>query len=186
MNLSRQLFDEMAVAAAGVRNAHFDRLKALGVEPVAIGRIGETGHSIGVASIRETAGGLFELDPAGEPACLVAVRDPDCWHAASGYFDLVAFRTDRPEHWWRRTGEAFALGQHLLELPDPVPLVRSPAEWLALAGQAACLLDWSPASPAWRHLPPGPRLIIKCPLLKEQLTRCLVAAAPMPEMELAA
>ncbi|MBO81434.1 MAG: hypothetical protein CL801_08455 [Citromicrobium sp.] len=187
MNLSRQLYDEMTIAAANVRKAHFAQLSALGVEPMAIGRIGaRNGHSIGIAHVREARGGLFEFDPSGSPACVIAVRDPDCWDGADGFFDLVAFRSGQPAHWLRRTGEAFALGQHLLEYGDPVPLVATPADWLAASGEAVCLLDWSRSSPAWRHLRSGPRLIIKSPDLQTELRRKLIEFAPLPEMELAA
>lgn len=177
------LLAEMERAAHRVRRRHFDLLKSLGVPWIAIGQIGERHHSIGLATIADVGDGLFRPCSDGFGACIVAVCDPFPELGDAGIYDLVAFRSDNPSRWWCRTGLAFALGEHLLELPDPVKVVRTPCDWLSLAGDAVCILDWSERSPAWSDLRSGPSLRFSDDALRQQVCNALVRAAPMPRME---
>ena len=78
------------------------------------------------------------------------------------------------------------LGHELLadNVGEPVPVVRTPADWLSASGRALCLLDWSDASPAWRWLRAGPALSFTDEALRQQVRNALVRSAPMPPMEL--
>jgi len=182
---SNSLSAEVAAGAQNVRRAHFDKLEKLGVPPLAIGKIGQRHQSIGIMKIRPLQDGLYQPDESGFAACLVAICDPSAF-GHSGVYDIAAFRSDDPARWWCRTGLAFALGEHLLDLPDPVRVVRSPVDWLATAGHSLCILDWSDASPAWRELRSGPPLTFKDDALHQQVRKALVRSAPMPTMEIAA
>ncbi|WP_209348702.1 hypothetical protein [Pontixanthobacter sp. CEM42] len=178
---------EMIAAASAIKSAHFKKLEAIGVPPMAIGRYGASGFSIGVSRIGEVGGGLFEPDAQGFPACLIAVRDPFPHFGESGLFDIVAFCTDNLSVWWCRTGLASLMGADLLDKPDPVPVVRTPADWLAHSGNALCVLDWSPNSPAWAELRfATPPLTFTDSDLRKRLRNALVQSSPLPRMEIAA
>lgn len=98
--------------------------------------------------------------------------------------DLIAFTTDRPGAWRWRIGDGWALGaQYLIEPMDElVRLVATPLDWLALAGQALCVLDWSDASPAWPLLRHGPDLIVDDIALRNRLQAALHRTAPAPRL----
>lgn len=180
----RDLLAEMNSAQARLKKPHFDKLASLGVSMRALGGLSARQHTVGLMTIEVAADGSFTPFPDGFPACVVAVVWPEA-HAFgdAGIFDLVAFKTDDPSRWWLRAGTAFALGEHLLGLPDPVSVVRTPVDWLACGGDAVCILDWSDASPIWSALRCGPPLQFNDEALCQQVRNALVRAAPMPSME---
>lgn len=181
------LLAEMEAAAGRMRSIHFEGLKALGVPMAALGSLSARQHTVGVATIECAGGGLFQPSPDGFPACLVAVVWPEARRFGdAGLFDMVAFRSGDPRKWWLRCGSAYALGEHLLDQPDPLRVVRTPADWLAAGGNALCILDWSENSPAWSALRVGPPLLFPDDALRQQVRASLVRAAWLPQMEIAA
>jgi hypothetical protein len=181
------LLAEMEAAAARVRLPHLERLRALGVSYDALGALGQHEHTIGAGRAVLGADGLFEPADHGEPVVIQAVHD-DAGRALgdAGLIDLIAWRTDEPERWWWRCGTAWALGHELLGLDDgeAVLVVATPCEWLASAGKAVCLLDWSPASQAWPGLRHGPSLTFNDEALRQRVRNGLVQSAPLPIMEI--
>lgn len=183
----RDLLAEMEVAAARVRLSHIDRLRALGVSYAALGALVRDEHTIGAARAALGSDGLFEPDEHGEPVVVQAVCDGLHRELGdAGLIDLVAWRTQEPERWWWRCGTAWALGHELIDLDEgePVPLVATPCAWLAAAGRALCILDWSPASPAWSALRHGPPLTFTDDALRQRVRNNLVQSAPLPTMEI--
>ena len=175
---------EMDLAASRMRSIHFDGLKALGVPMGTLGELSAKQHTVGMATIEVQEGGLFIPSPDGKPACIVAVVWPHAFGEA-GIYDLIAFRSSDPSRWWLRTGLACALGEHLLDLPDPLPVVRTPCDWLAAGGDALCILDWSDASPVWGEMRAGPDLIFSDEALRLSVRNALVGAALPPSLKAA-
>lgn len=179
----RDLSAEMDLASSRVRRDHLDKLRGLGVPFSSLGALNAVQHTVGIARVQPLGDGLFDYSEDGLPACLVAVVENDRDLGDAGIFDLVAFASDNPGRWWWRTGAAFALGGHLLESDEPVRVVATPVEWLAYAGDALCLLDWSRRSSAWPALRAGPPLQFTNDALRQKVRNALVQAAPMPPME---
>lgn len=183
----RDLLAEMEAAAAMIRLPHLQRLRALGVPYEALAALGQDEHTIGVQRALLGSDGLFEPAEHGELVVVQAVNDDLGRELGEvGLIDLIAWRTDEPERWWWRCGTAWALGHELLLLDDgePVPVVATPCAWLAAAGNAVCILDWSPASPAWPALRHGPTLTFNDDALRQRVRNALVQSAPLPIMEI--
>lgn len=183
----RDLLAEMEAAAERVHLPHLERLRALGVSYDALGALGQDEHTIGAGHAVLGTDGLFEPVEHGEPVVIQAVNDDLGRELGEvGLIDLIAWRTDEPERWWWRCGSAWALGHELLALDngEPVPVVATPCAWLASAGKALCLLDWSAASPAWSALRHGPALTFNDEALRQRVRNGLAKSAPMPTMEL--
>lgn len=181
---SLDLQRELERAASRMRSIHFDGLKALGVPLAKLGELSAKQYTVGMAPIEVAEDGTFTPSPEGKPACIVAAVDPhNRALGSSGIYDLVAFRSSDPRKWWLRTGNAYALGEHLLGLPDPVRLVRTPVDWLAAGGDAVCILDWSPASPVWGELRTGPTILFQDDLLSASVRSACISAALPPSMK---
>lgn len=125
-------------AAFGPR--HADALAAAGVPSQIWSVWGLTG-----AARISTSRGLFQLDPGGFGAVIVAVRWPDPF-IGPHHLDLVAFRLSERSKWWLRRGHAVALGT----VPDdlwpgdpPVRFHRSPLAWLRAGGEGVVLIGGS-------------------------------------------
>src|SRR5262249_25288794 len=90
----------------------------------------------------EPDGGLYRPADRGRPAVIAPVFDgpTPSFTEPSGYgempqiIDLVAFRLSEPWRWWRRTGLALYLGEHLIMRSNtwqtPVRVVATPLAWL--------------------------------------------------------
>lgn len=63
---------------------------------------------------------------------------------------------------------------------EPVEIVATPLAWLAAGGDAVCVLDWSPSSPAWAALRAGPELVIPDRFLEAKLLKAMAQAMPRP------
>jgi hypothetical protein len=179
----RELMQEMDAASQQVRLAHLQKLRDLGCSYASLARLNAQQHTIGTARVAPLADGTFDYADDGLAACLVAVvdhwREPD----DAGVVDIIAFSPDDPSRWWLRTGAAYALGAHLLDLCEPILVVATPVEWLSHAGEALCILDWSKPSPAWCALRACPPLKFADDRLRIQLRNSLIEAAPLPQME---
>ena len=86
--------------------------------------------------------GTYSVDPHGQLAALVPVRDQ--W---GEIVDAVAFLPDEPEQWWLRFGDdtpilgAQALGHAAWER-QPLMLWETPEQWLLNHRRGAVVLDW--------------------------------------------
>ncbi|MCT2559243.1 hypothetical protein N0B51_09625 [Tsuneonella sp. YG55] len=182
----RDLLAEMEAAASRVRLPHLERLRALGVPYESLGALGRDEHTFGAGRAVLGSDGLFQPDEHGEPVVIQAVNDDLVRkHGEVGLIDLIAWRTDEPARWWWRTGSAWALGFELLDGDEPVVVVATPCDWLAAAGRACCILDWSERSPAWPAMRAGPPLSFTNDTLRQRVRNALVATAPLPSMEIA-
>ncbi len=95
---------------------------------------------VGVAPISPHRGGLFDIVDDGDLAILVPAGEHNGlnWQLE----DIVAFRLDRPERWWRRRGVADVLGRVDGFSVEPRRLHRHPLDWLKDAGHGLCVLNW--------------------------------------------
>ncbi len=180
---------EAEAAGRRVRMAHIQRLRDLGVPPEAWKWIGQHQLPFGFATIADLPDGLYQPDPEGKPAMIVPVTMPEVHEGLWGQpitmfpvVDIIAFQTSQPVAWRWRTGHAWALGEHLLADPigGPVEIVATPLAWLAAGGDACCILDWSPSSPAWAALRTGPELVVTDRFLEAKLVKAMTRAAPRP------
>lgn len=93
------------------------------------------------------ASGNGSWTPCGEaPGAIWAHCLPVAGYGSDALSDVLAWPWDRPGTWWRRTGRAGWLGDHLLDEPptgESVLVVETPADWLAQRQEAVCILDWS-------------------------------------------
>jgi hypothetical protein len=110
----------------------------------------------GLADIRLTRDGRFELAEGGRPAliipaydCLPSMLDANPKRHVEELRDLVAVDLDRPDRFWRRRGDAVVLGNAYLEIAGetcaPVTVFRTPMSWLRSGGAGICILDWNHA-----------------------------------------
>jgi hypothetical protein len=184
------LTDEMHAAAERVRLPHIERIVACGVPLSAIAHLGQSQHQFGMAKVRELPGGLYEPDPDGSPSVILPVVEQEVFEPFEGFpivsgtiVDLVAFQTSNPAAWRWRTGEGWALGTHLLDGDEPVDVVRTPLEWLACAGEALAVLNWSAPADRWRAVREGPPLIAPDNTTRRRLQNAVARSIPLPLVE---
>lgn len=178
-----------AERAVRVLAPHLSRLPALGVPLAAVARLGAVQPQVGLVRALWGRSGHWEADEAGESMLVIPVTATSGferwgeWIETRDVIDLIAFRSRQPARWAWRTGTAWALGDELLEdRGEPVPIVSTPLAWLAAAGEAACILDWSATSPAWAALRHGPNLVCDSDHLRQRLHRAMTASVRLPEM----
>ncbi len=125
---------------------HRKHLAGAGITFQAMLRAGD----LGVQRIT-TTGRLYMPAPNGFPVLIVAAwspAPPSIYQAVEGpeILDLIAFRPDQPETWWRRIGEpGLVLGSDNVDLAHvegwPISLHQTPLDWLRADCRGACLLD---------------------------------------------
>lgn len=182
------LQEEMQTAVRGVRQAHIDRILALGVHREPFCRLGMTQPQFGVMSVRALSDGLYEPDQDGGAAVIIPVMVVERLETILGpidlpcLVDLIAFQTANPARWQWRIGTGWALGSHLLTEPDSdaVEIVATPLEWMSAGGNAVCVLDWSEQSPAWFHLRTAAELVVSNQILAARLAAGIERATPRP------
>ena len=133
-------------------------------------------HYIGVARIVATSDGLFEFHDDGEHAVIVPEGVPE-WPGWDAIHDLIAFKRDRPDRWWRRRGDADLLGASNItpwRLSPPV-IHETPLSWLLGGADGICIVDWK-LDPIARLAGAG-HLEAETPALKRQLKRRIQEAA---------
>lgn len=153
-------------------------------------QIGRLQPPLGLARIRRSTGELWEPDPTGRLALVIPVCRPAIVEPFDGIevdtidcIDLIAFNSREPDRWTWRVGTAWALGEHLIEEVDQsLRLVSTPLGWLRDGGDAACVLDWSDNSPAWRHLRMAEELITDCPDLRNKLVAKIRRSYRLPRV----
>ena len=103
---------------------------------------GGSGLCLTAIRIVTTGNGTYRVDPRGELAVLVPVRDR--W---GELIDAVAFFQDDPGRWWLRFGdESPILGARTLARAawehQPLILWETPLQWLLKRRRGCCVLDW--------------------------------------------
>jgi hypothetical protein len=92
---------------------------------------------VGITRI-EVSGRTYQPEPSGFTAFIV----PEVNN--SEIVDLVAWKPDRPNRWWQRTGNAAVLGADNLEvarLNEPPKVYPTPERWVIAGKGAIVLLD---------------------------------------------
>lgn len=134
------LRDDCDRALANTRQAHIDHLLAIGVTGEAIVTLGQYQLPFGIERIDTDDAGRWWPCADGKTALLIPVIE------RGEMIDIVAFRSSAPARWWWRDGCGALLGADLLNdvWPiGPLRIVSTPLRWLAEAGNAVCILDWS-------------------------------------------
>jgi hypothetical protein len=111
------------------------------------------------------------------------VADDDGGMFTPELFDLIAWQTSRPRRWAWRVGLAPALGENLIDDCDVLPVVETPLDWLARAGECLCVLDWQAEPSFWQRLRLGPRLVVQSEDLRAKLHDAFRRAMILPDME---
>ena len=137
---------EFDLAVANLNPDHFRHLAASGVSFEAICRAGY----VGIERIT-TTGRLYMPAPNGFPVLIVAAwspAPPSIYQAVEGpeILDLIAFRPDQPETWWRRVGEpGLVLGEDrylaAVDGATPLSVFDSPLAWLRSNCDGTVFLD---------------------------------------------
>ncbi|WP_298196587.1 hypothetical protein [Novosphingobium sp.] len=180
---------EAEAAARNVTRRHVDRLLALGCRKAA--QLGVNHVPFGVMHVTPGKDRIYQ--PSEDTSGNMALIVPACWPVDEPGFnvewrtrwpviDLIALYLDQPSAWYWRRGTAWALGGHLLEhwQGEPLPIVATPLDWLRAGGEAVCLLDWSPKSPAWPLLRMVREVELEDDLLGKRLLDMLARTAPRP------
>jgi hypothetical protein len=138
------LVAEMNAAAENVRQVHLDHIRGLGVTGKAMAALWQSEGiaPFGVATIEQRPDGSFLFGPGA-----LHVIQPVTY--GGELIDLVAWRSMTPGRWLCRMGSAWCLGEdHLyadspsLTEPHAPAIVATPLQWLTMAGDAFCVLNW--------------------------------------------
>lgn len=186
---SRDLLNEAHTCECRLRG-HMEVIRQLGAL-TGLARIGESQPACGLAKIRPIDNGLWEPFEDGELAMVIPVCSPWCFEQFGceietiEVIDLIAFNSRRPAQWRWRTGNAWALGEHLIaDADEPVRLVATPLQWLRLGGEAACILDWRKQSPAWSLLRDAPGILCGDHTLRDRVSEMIRASIHLPRVEI--
>jgi hypothetical protein len=102
----------------------------------------------GTLRIRTHDDGTWEPYKDGRRAIVLNVPTP-----AGEPCDLIAWRHDDPQQWWRRTKIAVLLGmsdaQKYATTGDTLYVHSTPERWLFSGGHGVCVLDWSADLTFW-------------------------------------
>jgi hypothetical protein len=163
---------ELWSAVNAVQQPHLNRLVDLGVPKWALARLGAVQPPFGVHKVHETPDGFYEPVEDGSLNIIMPVYE------CGDVIDLIALRPSEPTRWRWRTGDGWALGLDLLAADPPIDLVANPLAWLAEAGSAFCLLDWTLPPQKWARLRTGPPIVTDDDLLRHRLNKSFAAAVP--------
>lgn len=166
------LLDELAAAVCNLPPATIARLQCFGI-PEAV--IFDLPLMIGVAKVQTFPSGFYEPSDDGKNVVITAAGRPAelVWAELD---DLIAFRPQDPDRWWRRRGEVQVLGSGNIR-PEPVfPLTLhdNPLSWLQAGARGVCVIDWR-VDPE-RFLYAGP-IEAETSSLKARLERRIQSAA---------
>ena len=100
-------------------------------------------HYLGAARIVHHSSGLFEFHEDGELALIVPEGVPE-WPGWTEVHDLIAFKPDSPERWWRRRGEVDLLGTSNITpwRLSPLTIHDTPLSWLQAGADGVAIVDW--------------------------------------------
>lgn len=128
-----------AEAAANVRQPHLDRLRAAGVAPATIARLGTAYPPFGVLSGEFERSNRF-LIGEGRPHVVQPVVE------GCGLVDLVAWRVDSPARWRLVSGSGWFLNSDSCLSPhwdaSQLTLHANPLAWLCADATGGVILDW--------------------------------------------
>ena len=175
----RELSREIEGACSRVKQAHLDRIRALGVTSTTIATLGAVQAPFGVMDCEGIGGGIYQ--PGG-----------DCPHIIQPVYhdgviiDIVAWRTTEPQNWLWRTGAAWALNTDAIASNSwqdkPLAIDATPLDWLRNGATGLCILNWD--APELRQL-----LRIKSitaePHIARQLRGALMKPAYFPNIQIA-
>lgn len=171
---------EMELQSAALAMGALDcaRARSMGLFNPGIAAMGSRHHQFGVARVGRCGDGLFQLDEGGNRALVVPVYEGD------ELVDLVAFFTSTPEQWSLRLGVGWALGlEESLERyrwGDPLPIHKTPLEWLRAGGDGLCVVDWS--SPEVKTLADFASLIVGDEALERRIIAALSTPVRLPQI----
>ena len=168
-----KLDDELALATDNVTPLVVERFLQWGI-PRRI--VYGPRHYIGVTRIVAHSSGLFEFHDDGERALIVPEGVPEVpgWDEIH---DLIAFKPDRPDRWWRRRGDVDLLGISNISpwRLSPLTIHETPLSWLQAGAAGICILNWgfNPIATLDR----AGHLEAETPALKRRLERRIQEAA---------
>ena len=131
---------EFALAIDGVTPLLVDRLQRMGI-PNKI--IYGPRHHVGAAWITTASVGLFEFHDDGELALIVPEGVPE-WPGWAEVHDLIGFKLDSPDRWWRRRGDVDLLGTSNISpwRLSPLTIHETPLSWLQAGADGICVINW--------------------------------------------
>ena len=164
------LINEIENACRGVKQAHLDRIRALGVTSTTIATLGAFQAPFGVMNCEAIGGGIFQ--PGGDTPYIVQPVFDD-----GVMIDIVAWRTVDPQSWLWRTGSAWALNTDAIAAnswqDEPLSIDATPLDWLRNGATGLCILNWD--APEIRQL-----LRVKAIAADQHIARQLRAALLKP------
>ena len=130
---------ELYSAASGVRQAHLDRVQALGVSTATIANLCGRFGAFGVTTVSDTWAGLYQPGPGPLHIVQPVVMGGEL-------VDLVAWHSLRPDRWHLRSGLGWLLGaadafDDSFAIPS-ASLHETPLDWLRGGGAGSVVLDW--------------------------------------------
>ena len=131
---------EFALASDGVTPLLIERFQQMGISNRII--YGPR-HYLGAARVVTASDGLFEFHDAGEIAIVVPEGEPE-WPGWAWIDDLIAFKLDSPERWWRRRAEVDLLGTSNITpwRLSPLTIHDTPLSWLQAGADGVAIVDW--------------------------------------------
>lgn len=173
-----ELEQELRSAALAVRVPDVARIRAMGMLNPGLLAVNERHHPFGITSVTDAGGGQYVPDPDGSRALIVPVYD------CGELVDLVAFNTITPERWLLRHGLGWALGlEEGLERfrwGDPLPLHKTPLDWLKAGCDGLCVIDWE--APEVSTLADFPTLLIRDDALERRTIAALTKPSRLPQI----
>jgi hypothetical protein len=175
----RELITEIENACRNVKQAHLDRIRALGVTSSTIATLGAVQAPFGVMDCENIGGGIFQ--PGGDiPHMVQPIFDDGVM------IDIVAWRTTEPQNWLWRTGAAWALNTDEIAANSwhdaPLAIDATPLDWLRNGASGLCILNWE--APELRQLL-RVKSISAVPHIARQLRGALMKPAYFPDIQTA-
>lgn len=173
------LYSEMKTAAFAVRQAHLDRLRALGVTKGTIADAGAEFFPFGVTEAEPSRGGTYQPGQGLAHIVLPVLERGEL-------VDLCAFRSTAPDEWSLRVGNGWALGlnncvaSHSWE--PSVHLSSNPLEWLRRDRAGICILDWR--SPELMQLDALDFVTVSDPATARLLAEALSRPVRLPNIQI--
>ncbi|WP_022687178.1 hypothetical protein [Sphingomonas phyllosphaerae] len=135
-----------ASAVKNVRQPHLDRLRAAGVTPATIARLGSAYPPFGVLCGEVERSNRFNAGE-GKPHVIQPVVE------GCGLIDLVAWRVGEPARWGLVSGLGWLLNADTCLGSrwdaDKLTLHATPLDWLRADAHGGVVLDWHAPDLAW-------------------------------------
>lgn len=135
-----------AAAVSAVSQCHLDRLRAVGVAPGTIARIGRSYPAFGVLDGEMERGGRFLPGEVGAHVVQPVIEHHEL-------IDLVAWRPGSPMRWGLVSGLGWLLGADECFATrwdgDRLRLHATPLDWLRADAVGGVVLDWDSSDLTW-------------------------------------